>query len=151
MDQDDRREAGTLWRGTTAVGVALVIAALCLAIATLWEARHLDSTIGEVLGAREVDAATGTRPELLVGYRTAGGDTMMFAEAIGALAPEIGDTVTVWYSDGNPPKAMIARQRFVWPALLLPVGLVVSGFGLWLMRRLRRSAATDWESELEDI
>lgn len=150
MEKDDRRELGKLYGSAMAVGVAMVVAAMFLSVATLREARDLDSTVGEVLGTRNVDTESGPRPELLVGYRTAGGDTMMFAEAIGSLAPAVGDRVTVWYSDGSPPRALIARQRFAWPALLLPVGLVLSAFGLWRMRRARR-AATEIDLELEDL
>lgn len=151
MDQDDRRETRTLWGGTTTVGAALVVAAVFLGSSTLWEARGFDSAVGEVLGTRAVDTPSGPRPELLVGYQTAGGDTIMFAEAVGPLAPAVGDQVTVWYRVGNAPKAMVARQRFVWPVLLLPVGLLLSAFGIWRLRRARTVAAMDFDIELEDV
>lgn len=151
MERDDRRETGKLWAGTATAGVGLVIAALYLAAATLLEARGLDSTLGEVVGAREVETETGRRPELLVGYRTAGGDTMMFAEATGLFAPAVGDRVTVWYTEAPAPRALIARQRLAWPSLLLPAGLVLSSFGLWCLRRARRSAAAELGCELEDL
>ena len=138
MNREDRVELRTLWAATAAIGVALVLAAIALAVTVFWEARGLDSTVGEVLGTRDVETEAGTRPELLVAYETADGETMMFAEAIGALAPEVGDRVLVWYSAGDTPRALVARQRFGWPALSLPVGLVLSAFGLWRLRRARR-------------
>lgn len=151
MNQADGLAARRLWRRTAAVGMALTIAALSIAVATFWDARALDSTIGEVVGTREVDTETGPRPELLIAYQTAGGETMMFAEAIGTLAPEVGDRVTVWYRDGDAPRALIARQRFQWPAMLLPVGLVLAAFGLWLQRRARRAAAADLDVKPGDV
>ncbi len=151
MNQEDRSELRTLWAATAAIGVALVLAAIALAVNVFWEARDLDSTIGEVLGTRDVETDAGPRPELLVAYETAGGETMMFAEAIGSLAPEVGDRVLVWYRAGDAPRAIVARQRFGWPALLLPLGLVLSAFGLWRLRRVRRGADTDLESDLEDL
>ena len=138
MDREDRSELKTIWAATTAIGAALLLAALYLTVAVFWDARDLDGTIGEVLGTRDVDTARGTRAELLVAYETADGDTMMFAEPIGRLAPEVGDRVLVWYQAGDAPRAVIARQRFAWPLLLLPVGLVLLAFGLWRMRRARR-------------
>lgn len=149
MDADDRRETKTLWGGTATVGLAMVVAAAALVGNTLWEARALDSAAGEVVGERDVDTPTGSRPELLVAFRTAGGDSLLFAEATGMLAPEVGDSVTVWYSDGNPPRAVIARQRFVWPALLLPVGLVLSAFGLWRLRRSSGPADEEFDFDPE--
>ena len=47
MNEGDRLAARSLWRRTAAVGVALVIAALAIAAATLWDARSLDSAVGE--------------------------------------------------------------------------------------------------------
>ncbi len=138
MTGEDRSELRTLWGATAAIGAAMVLATLYLVVAAFWDARDLDSTIGEVLGTRDVDAASGPRPELLVAYETAGGDTMMFAEPIGYLAPEVGDRVLVWYSDAATPRALVARQRFAWPALLAPAGLVLSAFGVWRLRLARR-------------
>lgn len=151
MNREDRVELRTLWAATAAIGVALVLAAIALAVSVFWEARGLDSTIGEVLGTRDVETESGTRPELLVAYETAGGETMMFAETIGSLAPEVGDRVLVWYSAGDTPRALVARQRFGWPALLLPVGLVLSAFGLWRLRRARRRVEAGLESDFEDL
>lgn len=133
------------------VGVAMVVAAVFLAVSTLWDARELDSTIGEVLGTREVDTRSGPRPELLVGYQTAAGETMMFAEEIGSLAPEIGDRVTVWYSAGTTPRAVIARQRFFWPVLLFPVGFALSALGLWRLRKERTADEPDIDFDFKDL
>ena len=151
MNREDRGELRRLWGATTAIGAALVLAALYLSAAAFWEARDLDSTVGEVLGTRDVDTPSGPRPELLVAYETAGGETMMFAEPIGSLAPEVGDRVMVWYRAGDAPRALVARQRFAWPVLLAPVGLVLSAFGLWRLRRARRDAASDLDSDLENL
>lgn len=151
MNREDRVELRRLWAAIAAIGVALVLAAIALVVTVFWEARDLDSTIGEVLGTRDVETDTGKRPELLVAFETSGGETMMFAEAIGSLAPEVGDRVLVWYRAGDAPRAIVARQRFGWPALLLPVGLVLAVFGLWRLRRARRSADTGLESDLEDL
>ena len=153
MEIDDRRELGKFNGGVAAAGVAMLVAAAFLTVSTFWDARGLDSTVGEVVGTREVDTRSGPRPDLLVGYQTSAGDTMMFAEEIGSLAPEVGDWVTVWYSDGASPRAMIARQRFFWPVLLLPLGLVLSAFGLWRLRRERAatSAQEDIDFELKDL
>ncbi len=151
MNGGDRLAARRLWRRTAAVGLAIVVAALSIAVATLWDARELDSTIGEVVGTRDVDTESGPRPELLVAYQTAGGETMMFAEAVGSLAPEVGDRVTVWYSEGDAPRALIARQRFAWPVMLLPVGLVLAAFGLWLQRRARPAATAELDVKPGDV
>ena len=151
MDSEDRSELKTLWAATTAIGAALLLAALYLTVTVFWEARDLDGTIGEVLGTRDVDTAQGKRAELLVAYQTAEGDTMMFAEPIGRLAPEVGDQVLVWYQAGDAPRALIARQRFAWPLLLLPVGLVLLAFGLWRRRRARRGTGRDMAAGLEDL
>lgn len=151
MNREDRGELRTLWRATAAIGMALVLAALYLTVSAFWEARGLESTLGEVLGTRDVDTPSGPRPELLVAYETAGGDTMMFAEPVGSLAPEVGDRVLVWYRAGDAPRALVARQRFAWPALLAPVGLMLAAFGLWRLRRARRRADVGLDLDLDDV
>ena len=151
MDLEDRDQLRTLWGATAAIGAALILAAAYLTISVFWEARDLAGTVGEVLGTRDVDTDSGPRAELLVAYETADGDTMMFAEPIGSLAPEVGDRVLVWYRAGDAPRALVARQRFAWPVLLAPVGLVLAAFGLWRLRRAGRSAADRIEQDLEDL
>ena len=151
MNPEDGGELRRLWGATATIGAALLVAALFLTVSVFWEARDLDSTIGEVLGTRDVETTSGPRPELLVAYQTAGGETMMFAEPIGSLAPEVGDQVLVWYNAGDTPRALVARQRFGWPALLAPVGLVLAAFGLWRLRRAGRTVADAIERDLEDL
>lgn len=143
MDRDDRRELGKLHGGAAAIGLALMLAALYLALSAFLEARDFESAMGEVVGTREVVTGSAPRQELLVTFQTGGGDTLMFAEAAGVFAPETGDAVTVWYRDGDPPRALVARQKFVWPALLSMIGLVLSIFGIWRRRRRRPSWLDD--------